>query len=171
MSGVYYASVGRFDPGLSLISVPVGLLVMNIVYAHAIMDLEPDKKVGKMTLAVLAGSPGARLAILALALSLPYLMVVAGVAAGRLAPANLLVLLTAPMAAALFRLMLQFTRDPARPVARRPWMGPMSRWESVQANGIEWFMVRWYLARNLLLFFCLAVIMAGLLGRALAAPL
>ncbi|MDR2947466.1 MAG: prenyltransferase [Candidatus Adiutrix sp.] len=164
MSGVYYSACGRFDPALFLISIPVGLLVMNIVYVHAIMDLEPDKKVGKNTLAVLLGSLPARLLVLALALGLPYVMVAAGVFGGRLPLANLLVLATLPLALALFQLMLRYVRDPALPVARRFWMGPMSRWEMAKANGIEWFMVRWYLARNLLWFFCLSVMTASLAG-------
>jgi 1,4-dihydroxy-2-naphthoate octaprenyltransferase len=164
MSGVYLAACGELDPGLWLVSIPVGLLVMNIVYAHAIMDVEPDKRVGKRTLAVLAGGPKARLAILALALTIPYVLIGAGVAAGRLAPPYLAALATLPMAAALFKLMREFAVDPAKPLVRRAWMGPMSRWESVKANGIEWFMVRWYLARNLLLFFCLCVMVGGIIA-------
>ncbi|MDR2353528.1 MAG: prenyltransferase [Deltaproteobacteria bacterium] len=160
MSGVYYSSCGEFEPSFLLIAVPVGLLVMNIVYAHAMMDLEPDKKVGKMTLAVLAGSSNARLIILALVLTLPYVLVGVGVLSQTISGTYLLVLLTFPLAVALYKLMLQFVREPQKPVCRRFWMGPMSRWEVVKANGIEWFMVRWYLARNLLLFFCLAIIAA-----------
>jgi 1,4-dihydroxy-2-naphthoate octaprenyltransferase len=167
MSGVYFASCGRFDPALFLISVPVGLLVMNIVYSHAIMDVEPDRRVGKMTLAVLAGGPAARLSILALALTVPYALIGAGVAAGQLKMAYLLAFATIPMALALFRLMRQFASDPHKPIERKIWMGPMSRWEIVKANGIEWFMVRWYLARNLLLFFCLSILLASLIGRSL----
>ncbi|UQZ88001.1 1,4-dihydroxy-2-naphthoate prenyltransferase [Deltaproteobacteria bacterium Smac51] len=164
MSGVFYSACGQFDPALLLIAVPVGLLVMNIVYAHAIMDLEPDQRIGKMTLAGLLGSRPARLVMLALVLGLPYVLVGLGVASGRMNPANLLVWLTLPLAAALFKLMLQYVRDPARPVERRFWMGPMNRWEVITANGIEWFMVRWYLARNLLLFFCLAIMAASIIG-------
>lgn len=161
MGGVYYSACGSFSPSLLLISVPIGLLVMNIVYTHAIMDVEPDKRVGKMTMAVLVGSSFARLTVLALVLAIPYAMVAAGVGAKSLPPANLLALLTLPLAIALFKYMLQYVRDPVRPVSRRFWMGPMSRWEVVTKNGIEWFMVRWYMARNLLLFFCLSAMVAG----------
>jgi 1,4-dihydroxy-2-naphthoate octaprenyltransferase len=164
MSGVHFAAGGSFDPAILLIAVPVGFLVMNVVYVHAIMDVEPDKRVGKMTLAVLAGGPTARLAILALALFAPYALIAAGVAFGRLAPAYLLVLATAPLAVALFRLMLKFVREPGGEATRRFWMGPMSRWEIVKANGLEWFMTRWYLARNLLLFYCLAVLAARVMA-------
>ncbi|MDR1051551.1 MAG: prenyltransferase [Deltaproteobacteria bacterium] len=160
MNGVYLAACGRFAPSVLLVSIPVGLLVMNIVYAHAIMDVEPDKKVGKATLAVLAGSNRARLAILAFLLAVPYLLVSLSVALGWSPKTFLLVFLTLPMAAALYGLMARFASDPAKAPARRFWMGPMNRWKVVQANGIEWFMVRWYLARNLLLFFCLSIIVA-----------
>jgi 1,4-dihydroxy-2-naphthoate octaprenyltransferase len=162
ITGVYYSACGDFSPPLLLISIPVGLLVMNIVYTHAIMDVEPDKRVGKMTLAVLVGSSLARLAVLALILIIPYVLVVSGVAIGRLPWLNLLVLLTFPMAVMLFKLMLQYVREPSKPISRRFWMGPMNRWKTVTANGIEWFMIRWYLARNLLLFFCISVMIAYL---------
>jgi 1,4-dihydroxy-2-naphthoate octaprenyltransferase len=160
MAGVYYSACGEFDPSMFLISAPVGFLVMNIVYAHAIMDVEPDKRVGKMTLAVLLRSPANMLTVLALVLGLPYVLVVVGVASKSLERTNLLVLITFPLAIALFKLMRQYVKDPAKPISRRFWMGPMSRWPVVMANGIEWFMVRWYLARNLLLFFCLLIMAA-----------
>ncbi|MDR2869648.1 MAG: hypothetical protein LBV04_04275, partial [Deferribacteraceae bacterium] len=94
----------------------------------------------------------------------PYIMVTAGVVGGRLPMPNLLVLLTLPLALALFKLMVQFVQNPSQPVERRFWMGPMSRWPMITANGIEWFMLRWYLARNLLLFFCLSTMAAGFLA-------
>lgn len=164
MSGVYFSACGDFSLSLLLVSIPVGLLVMNIVYTHAIMDVEPDKRVGKMTLAVLVGSSFARLAVLALVLILPYAMVTAGVATNSLPVTNLLVLLTLPLAVMLFKFMLMYVRDPAKPVHRRFWMGPMNRWEVVTKNGIEWFMVRWYMARNLLMFFCLSVMVASFIN-------
>ncbi|MDR3204897.1 MAG: prenyltransferase [Deltaproteobacteria bacterium] len=169
MSGVYYSACGTFSSSLFLISIPVGLLVMNIIYAHSIMDVEPDKKVGKMTLAVLAKSSSARLIILALVLILPYVLVTAGVAAKILYWPHLLVLFTLPLAVALFKLMVQYVREPSQPIRRHFWMGPMNRWETVKANGIEWFMIRWYLARNLLLFFCCSVMAARLITKILGA--
>ena len=169
MSGVYYAACGSLDSSILFIAAPVGLLVMNIVYVHSIMDYEPDKKVGKKTLAVLVDSRRLMLAILALVLLLPYLLIVIGMAAGKLSPANALVFLTLPLAVMLFMFMLQYVRDPQKPVRRRFWMGPMNGWNRVLANGIDWFMLRWFMARNLLLFFCLSIsaahLISFLLGR------
>jgi 1,4-dihydroxy-2-naphthoate octaprenyltransferase len=165
MSGVYFSACGHFSLSLFLISIPVGLLVMNIVYTHAIMDVEPDKRVGKMTLAILLGSSSARFAVLALVLMAPYIMVSLGILTKSLPISYLLVLLTIPLAFMLFKYMLQYVRNPASPVSRHFWMGPMSHWRVVTANGIEWFMVRWYMARNLLLFFCLLVMIAIFIGK------
>lgn len=164
MSGVYYAACGRLDSSILFIAAPVGLLVMNIIYVHSIMDYEPDKLVGKKTLAVLADRRRLRLAILGLVLFLPYLLISVGLLAGRLSPAYALVFPTLALAVMLFRLMLQYARDPRKPVRRRFWMGPMSGWDRVLANGLDWFMLRWFLARNLLLFFCLSVSAAHLVS-------
>jgi 1,4-dihydroxy-2-naphthoate octaprenyltransferase len=167
MSGVYYAACGSLDPSILFIAVPVGLLVMNIIYVHSIMDYEPDKRVGKKTLAVLVDSRRLMLAILVLVLMLPYLLISVGMLTGKLSPANALVFLTLAPAVMLFRLMLQYARDPRKPVRRRFWMGPMSGWDRVRANGIDWFMLRWFLARNLLLFFCLSIAAARLASSVL----
>jgi 1,4-dihydroxy-2-naphthoate polyprenyltransferase len=170
MSGVYYAACGRLDSSVLFIAAPVGLLVMNIIYVHSIMDYEPDKRVGKKTLAVLAGSRRSMLAILGLVLALPYLFISIGLLTGRLSPANALVFLTLAPAVMLYRLMRQYVRDPRKPVRRRFWMGPMGNWERVLANGIDWFMLRWFLARNLLVFFCLSISAAHLASSVLGRP-
>lgn len=165
MAGVYYAACGSWETSQLLISVPVGLLVANILYTHSMMDVAPDKQVGKMTLAVLLGSNGAMLTASALILLLPFLSVVTGVAAQKLPEATLLVLLTLPMAVTLFRLMAAFTRDPQKRFNPRWWMGPIPHWERYGQVGIDWFMIRWCLARNLLTFYCLLLMVAGLISK------
>jgi len=46
----------------------------------------------------------------------------------------------------------------------------MSGWDRVLANGIDWFMLRWFLARNLLVFFCLSISAAHLASSVLGRP-
>jgi 1,4-dihydroxy-2-naphthoate octaprenyltransferase len=155
MLGTYYAACGEISQPLILVSVPIGLLVLNIVYVHSILDFIPDKKIGKQTLAVLLGRKTAMLGVLFLVLFLPYGLIAWGILAARLPPAWWLLLLTLPMAAALFRMMLVYTRQPDRKFAPRLWMGPMDSWRQIEAIGIDWFMIRWLLARNLLATLCL----------------
>ncbi|MGL4209651.1 MAG: prenyltransferase [Candidatus Adiutrix sp.] len=162
MSGVYYAAGGSFDLAVLFVSVPVGLLVGNILYTHSIMDAEPDKRVGKMTLAVRLKSPKNMIRVLKIFLIVPYLFVAAGIGWAYLPPSFALVLLTAPLAWVFFKMMKDFTINPNQPITRRFWMGPMNNWKRMKANNIEWFMIRWFVARNLLLFFCLSLIMANI---------
>ena len=48
MAGTYYAACGQMDWEILFVAVPVGLLVMNIVYVHSILDFIPDKKAGNL---------------------------------------------------------------------------------------------------------------------------
>jgi 1,4-dihydroxy-2-naphthoate octaprenyltransferase len=158
MAGVYYSACGRLDWQVLFVSVPVGLLVANIVYTHAIMDYEPDKEVGKMTFAVLLKSKKLMLAALLLLLIAAFSSITGGVITGYLSPFYLLTLLTVPMAAALFYLMVEFIRHPEKKFSPQFWMGPMNNWQQIEALGLDWFMIRWFLARNLLSVFCLIII-------------
>jgi len=162
MSGVFYAACGVFDRSVLFVSVPVGLLVANIVYTHSIMDYEPDKAVGKMTFAVLLKSKKLMLTCLALLLVLSFSILISGVIFGYLSLLYLLPLLTIPMAVSLFYLMVQFVRHPHRSFSPRFWMGPMGNWKLIRKYGVDWFMIRWLLARNLLSFFCLILMIVSL---------
>jgi len=164
MAGVYYAACGIFDSSVFFVSVPVGLLVSNIVYSHSIMDYEPDKEVGKMTFAILLNSKKLMLACLLFLLVLTFSILVSGVVSGYLSLFYLLPLLTIPMAVSLFHLMVEFVRDPKRSFAPRFWMGPMGNWRRMQEVGVDWFMIRWLLARNLLSFFCIILMIASLIS-------
>ena len=160
MTGVYYSACGAFDWGVVFISVPVGLLVANIVYVHAIMDYEPDKKVGKMTFAVLLGSKKRMLGVLLTILVISYLSIITGVCLKYLSLYYLLTLLTLPMAVSLYYLMREFVRNPQRKFEPKWWMGPMSDWKKIKEVELDWFMIRWFSARNLLSFLCLIIIIA-----------
>ena len=168
MAGVYYAACGIFDWSVLFVSVPVGLLVTNIVYSHAIMDYEPDKQVGKMTFAILLGKKKYMLFASFLILFLSFGLIVTGVITSYLPLPYLFVFLTLPIAISLFYLMIEFIRDPQRSFSPQFWMGPMMmNWDKLKAAGIDWFMIRWLPARNLLTFFCLILIIINLLYKIL----
>ncbi|MDR1330556.1 MAG: prenyltransferase [Tannerella sp.] len=165
MGGVYYSACGQWDGAVAFVSIPVGLLVANIVYTHSIMDCEPDVEAGKMTFAVLLKSRRRMLASLFVLLAAAFLSILCGVVRGYLPAAYLLTLLALPMAAGLFCLMLEFVRHPERKFSPRIWMGPMGDWTRMQAAGLDWFMIRWLLARNLLAFFCLIIIVVSFISK------
>ncbi|KAA6332861.1 1 4-dihydroxy-2-naphthoate octaprenyltransferase [termite gut metagenome] len=161
IAGVYYAACGSWNFSLLFISIPVGLLVANILYTHSIMDYEPDLKVGKMTLAVLLKNKSMMLIVLGLFLLVSYVFVGYGIFAHILPTRYWAVMITLPMAFSLLYLMIQFKKNPHKKFAPRFWMGPMPNWERIEKAGISWFMVRWCLARNLLSLFCLIIMIVN----------
>lgn len=165
MPGVYYAACGTFDPQVWLLSVVVGLLVINILYTHSILDRTADLSVGKTTLAGLLPSPGAQLAFSALFNFAPPLIILVGIGTGLLSPWYALTLLTLPMGIGLFRMMAGWFRDPARRYEKRWWMGPMSNWDTIVKYELDWFMIRWFLSRNYLTFLLLIAAVVALCVR------
>ncbi|MDL2326990.1 prenyltransferase, partial [Bacteroidales bacterium OttesenSCG-928-A14] len=102
MCGVLYASCGFVDSTLIYLSIPVGILVANIAYVHDVMDVEPDKKVGKKTLAVLLNNYTAIYVFAAIFNFLPWILIVAGVALEIIPMAYLFALLLLPHSIYLF---------------------------------------------------------------------
>ena len=164
MIGVGYAANGAFSPEILLLSIPVGLLVMNIVYIHSILDYIPDKMVGKNTLAVLLGSQKAMLVLLFFVLFVPFIAILVGIFWLNIGIVYLFVFLLLPMAVTLFHLMIEFVRDPKKTFQPKFWLGPMENWKGIEEAGLSWFMIRWYSARNLVSLFCLIIIIISLVA-------
>ncbi len=162
MAGVAMSAggVGSYGVEVLWVSIAVGLLVMNIVYSHAIMDIIPDKEIGKMTFARLF-SPIAQLVVSAICNFAPFVILTVLVIMQVLSPWNLVVWLLFPMAVYLFYSLVRFVND--KPINQTPrwWMGPMERWDKIKEAGIDWFMIRWYLCRNLVTFFCLLLMIVN----------
>jgi 1,4-dihydroxy-2-naphthoate octaprenyltransferase len=163
MSGVHYAASGLLSAEIWFISVSVGLLVANIVYTHAIMDYEHDKCARKMTFAVLLHNRTAMLAVSALFMLMACLVIVAGAFTGFLSWWYLLTIITLPVSATLFYQLAVFVKHPEKEFRPRWWMQPMEHWQQIEAAGIGWFMGRWFLSRNLAVWFCFILIIISLI--------
>lgn len=168
MCGVYYSACGKMDAGIAAISIPVGLLVLNILFTHSFIDMDGDAASNKMTFARLLGSKKACLVASFLINLLPFAAIVAAVCLGKLSAWYLLVLLDLPRALWLCDSLIKFTKRqpgvPDVPEKPLPWLGGMSKdWNAVRAAGIDWFLMRWFCARNILSGFCLLLIVAKLI--------
>ena len=158
MIGMYYACCGRVDPGIVLSSIPVGLLVLNILFTHSFIDRKGDEASNKMTFARLLKSDGACLAFSALFIFLPFALIITAVALGFSHPAYLAVLLVLPRAIWLFRSLVLFTKGQMMEIEKpAKWLGPMPGWEQIREAKIDWFLARWFCARNLLSGFCIVM--------------
>ena len=158
MSGLYFAATGVVAPSVWFLSFPIGLLVSNILFTHDIMDFEADKKAGKRTLCVIIGNQKINLIISLFFIFVPYFIVLLGVILHYLPAIKLLSLLTLPHAIMLHYLLSRFIKEPEREFSPAWWMQPMELWKKIKEAGIDWFMIRWYLARNLLMLFSILVL-------------
>ena len=158
MIGVGFAASGEFSKEIFLLSLPVGLLVMNIVYIHSILDFFPDKEVGKRTLAVLLNNQKAMLVLLFFVIFVPFFAILTGILLKICGIKYLFLFLLLPMAITLFKMMVDFVKTPEKQFTPKFWLGPFNQWKEIKKHKLEWFMVRWLTARNLISFFCLIII-------------
>jgi 1,4-dihydroxy-2-naphthoate octaprenyltransferase len=163
MTGVYYAITGELTPKIAWLSAAVGLLVTNIVYTHSVLDAVPDKKMGKFTMAHLMGSDKGMLALSSVLNLLPYILVTAGVILGQLHIAYLAVLLVLPVSVWLVKSLSCFVSHVDVPIVTKCWMGPMGDFDRFRKSGLDWFMLRWLVARNIVQFFCLIAAVVSLI--------
>ena len=161
MIGTYYAAAGTVDSLILWISIPVGLLVINILYTHSFVERESDAASNKMTFARLLRTDKACLAASYVFNFLPFVLIITAVATGYIHPLYLLVLLMIPRAVWLIRSLHAYncgeTGVPATPPR---WLGRMMKdWDAVKEKGIDWFLMRWLTARNILSGFCLLIVL------------
>ncbi|MDQ7779268.1 MAG: 1,4-dihydroxy-2-naphthoate octaprenyltransferase [Planctomycetota bacterium] len=95
--GAYFVQAHRFDLAPAILSIPVGVLIAEVLLINEFPDFDADGKVKKRTLVVLLGKKRSVAVYVAL-LAVPYAVVVAAIAAN-LAPVHTLVTwLTLPLA-------------------------------------------------------------------------
>ncbi len=155
MLGVYLSATGELSWQTLFFSIPIGLLVSNIGFTDSMLEYNTDKSVEKKNLAVLIGNQ--KINNFA-----PVLILVSGVIWAGLSPYYLLTLLITYMPIALFRMMYWFVKDPSRQFEPQKWMGPIQNWEDIKKYGLDWYMIRWFLARNYVTFFCVIIIIVSL---------
>jgi len=163
MSGVYFSACGHFSPQLLFISIPIGLLVANIVYTHSVIDFQADKALEKKTLAVLLAKKKPMNFVSFLFIFLPFLIIIIGIFFEILSIYYAFVFVILYMAIYLFRIILLFQNGLRGKIQPKWWMGTMENWQKIETAGIDWFMIRWYLSRNLLVCFCLIIVIVSLL--------
>ncbi len=109
---VYYTQTLQVSATALWVAVPIGILLGAILLANNLRDIEADRAGGRRTLPIVLGR-GAAVGVLAGSFVLAYVIALGLVAAGRLTPWALLVLLSVPRAVRPVQL-LHREREPAR---------------------------------------------------------
>lgn len=164
MLGVQAALTGTpFSWQMLCMSVGIGCMVTNIVYVHSVMEVNADAELGKMTFARLLKNKAAMIVFIGFFALMPFAMLALGIAMGWWSAWYLLTLATLPMSVYLIHSTRLFAYGLPRNDTPHWWMGPMGDWDKYKAAGIDWFLYRWLLARNICTFFCLILMLVHVL--------
>lgn len=164
MLGVQAALTGTpFSWQMLCMSVGIGCMVTNIVYVHSVMEVNADAELGKMTFARLLKNKAVMIVFIGFFALMPFAMLALGIAMGWWSAWYLLTLATLPMSVYLIHSTRLFAFGLPRNDTPHWWMGPMGDWEDYKKAGIDWFLYRWLLARNICTFFCLILMLVHVL--------
>lgn len=163
MLGVIFSITGAIPLNQFIFSIPCGLFVMNIIFTHSILDKVPDMEVGKKTLAGLINSNIGNIIISAICNFAPFVIILLAGLFGQISPLFLIVFLVLPSAISLFYLIIQFIYHPERNFEPKPFFGPITNWETYKQIGIDWFMLRWLMARNIISFAAVIMIIVAII--------
>ena len=156
MLGVYASACGQVKPAVFIMGLAMGILVTIILFTHSVLDYAADRSVGKKTLAGLFPGESVRLAVFYGMNLWPYLLITGAALCRLLSWWYLTVWAVFPFSLELCRSMKRFGEHPEEEVRWKPWYGPVKNWEGFQKLGIDWFLARWLLARNIVIYFCAA---------------
>lgn len=162
MLGMQAACTGQvFSWPMMVMSLAIGLLVTNIVYVHSVMEVDADRELDKTTLAHKLYTPSRQteLTLVGVFAILPYLLIALGIIVGWWSPWYLMTLVTLPMAVYLIVSLSRFVHGLPTNDNPRWWMGPMTEFQIFRDAGMDWFLIRWLLARNIVMYFCIILIL------------
>jgi len=168
MLGLQSACCGvAFSWPMAVLSLAVGLLVTNILFVHSVMEVAADGELDKMTFARLLLNIENRhgwqkrrleLTFVGLFAVLPFVLIGLGIVMDWWSAWYLLTLLTFPMAVYLIVSLSRFVQGLPTNDNPRWWMGPMPEFAIYKEAGMDWFLIRWLLARNIVMYWCLILI-------------
>ncbi len=158
VNGTYIALCGRFSVPLLILSFAVGLMIIVLSEAHNVMDFDYDKKAGKKTLCTLIGTKKGSLALIAFEILIAYMIVIYLAVSGQFSYWILLsILFTAPLSVKLIVSLNDYNNVKDLKFIPKWYLGPMENWDIVQREALEYFMYRFYIARNIGFIFCVTL--------------
>lgn len=167
MLGMQAAVCGiGFSWPMAVLSIAIGLLVTNIVYVHSVMEVEADGELDKMTFARLLYTKERTVELIMVAVFaiVPFLLIGLGIILGWWSAWYLITLITLPMSVYLIYSLTRFVHGLPTNDSPQWWMGPMTEFDIFKEAGMDWFLIRWLLARNVVMYFCLILIIVLLCG-------
>ena len=153
--GGYFGLSGEFNSDLLLFSFAIFFSTLVLLHTHNIMDWEFDIKENKNTLAILCKTKENAIKALKYMIVLSYAIIVLGVLNLNFNPDMLYVFLTLPIATKLLESIKDYINIKDVKFEPRWYWGFFENWKEIKSEKIDFFMFRFYLARNFSLFFAI----------------
>jgi len=163
-AGTSFVMIGQIPADILLLSISTGLLTVGLLHTHALMDFDCDVRDNKKTLCTILGSKEKSLVALDVMMAGAYINIFIGILLRLLPIATFGTFFTIPLAVTLHNLMKLGITNPEIIPERKPWMGPMDNWEEIVANHAQSFMLKFYISRNIMMFFTILLCIGLLLG-------
>lgn len=161
--GGYYALTSEFNSNLFLLSFALFFTTIILLHAHNIMDWEFDIQNNKNTFAIFLKSKKKAITAMKWMMILSYYIVVYGVLMGYFNPYMLFVFLTLPIATELNQSMKDYINIKDVKFEPRWYWGMFENWKEIKERKLDFFMFRFYLARNFSFFFALFAAIGAML--------
>lgn len=156
MCGTFTALTGRYSFGLMILSIAVALIIIVLLSSHSLMDFDFDKRTGKNTLCILAGTKKRALVLIGAEILGAYLIVTYLAFTKQFSYWILSsIIFTLPLAVKLISSLNDYNNVKDIKFIPKWYLGPMENWTAIKRQGIEYFMYRFYIARNLGFAFCI----------------
>lgn len=163
-AGVSFVMLGYFSKDILLLSISTGLLTIGLLHTHALMDYDFDIKDNKKTLCTILGSKQNGLLALGVMMAVAYINMGVGIYLRIFPFLTILTFFTIPLAVVLYNLMKLNIEHPEFVPERKFWMGPMENWEEIKANNAQNFMLKFYISRNIMMFFTILLCIGLIIG-------
>ncbi len=153
--GGYFALCGEYNSNLLLLSFAIFFSTVVLLHTHNIMDWEFDINENKNTLAILCKTKQKAISMLKYIIIAAYLIIVVGVINLNFNPNMLYVFLTLPIATKLLESIKDYINIKDVKFEPKWYLGFFENWNEIKSEKTDFFMFRFYLARNFSLFFAI----------------
>jgi len=158
MNGAFYALTSTNSSLVFSLSMAFGLMISILSITHSIMDYEFDKETDKKTLPVMLGKEGSITLIEGLII---IAHIISLVAFSKISPLFGIISIlplgfSAYISSKLIMSLIDYINIKEVDFTPKWYLGIMENWEEIKANNYEYYMYRFYLARNLAAIFGLS---------------
>lgn len=160
--GVYYVMKKAFSLEVLVLSIAVVMFSIGFLYVHTLLDFDCDKTSHKRTLCCRIGDKNKALILLALFYCAGFTaLVIFGLMTKTYAV--LITFLTLPMVQNIFKLMKKYNENKNFIPEIHWWNQPLDNWDAIKSEGTESFYFVLFQARNLMMIYCVLLVISFIL--------